>query len=124
MATPFSLSGLLVYPPDDGQPNASRDLSGSGSFSSKVEAELNLVAPGTTVVGMGTIANARVVLVEVGVLASNPAPINVRLNGGTDDIEISPGGSWLYYNPTPTNGISAISVTNTDSKRVKVTILE
>ena len=70
MATPFSLSGLLVYPPDDGQPNASRDLSGSGSFSSKVEAELNLVAPGTTVVGMGTIANARVVLVEVGVLAS------------------------------------------------------
>lgn len=124
MTTAWSLAGSLTFPPDSGQPNAIRDISGSGNFDNKIEPELNLVGAGTQVVDMGTITGAKVVLIEVEPDATNPAPINVNLNGGSDDIEISPGGSWLYHNPSPTIGISAISIVHTDNKKVKITALE
>jgi hypothetical protein len=124
MPTPFSLAASLTYPPDDGQPAAIRDFSGSGNFDSKVEAELDLSGAGTQSVDMGTVANAKVVLIEVAPDSTNLAPVNVNINGGTDNVEISPGGSWLYHNPSPTTGISAIDIVYTDAKKVKVIALE
>jgi hypothetical protein len=121
MSTPFSMSGVFTYPPDDGQPVATRDFSQSGQFNSKSEEDLVLVGAGTISVGFGTVAMAKAVLIEVAATAS--APIEVKLNGGTDVLEISPGGFWAYSSPAPSVGITALDIDYTADAKVKVRIL-
>lgn len=121
MATPFTFSGSLVYPPDAGQPNAARAFSNSGNFDVKAEYEYALVGAGTQVVDFGSVANAKGALVE---LASDAgAPVNLRVNGGTDDIEVAPGGFFCLSSPSPSVGLSALSIVHTANAKVSVYIL-
>lgn len=122
MPTPFSLQGTFVYPPDDGQPIATRAFSQSGNFTHKSEQDLQLVGAGTKAVGFGTITALKAALIEVD--PTSLAPVNVRINGGTDDIELSPGGVWAYSNPSPASPITAITLVHTDNARVQVRLLE
>ena len=121
MATPFTISGTLDFPPDDGQPIAKRPFSQSGSFDSKQEADLILSGAGTHIVGFGTVDNVKGMLIEVA--PTSLAPVNIRVNSGTDDIEIAPGGFWAYSNPAPSSGITALSVVYTLDARVQIRLL-
>jgi hypothetical protein len=120
-ATPFTFSGSLDYPPDVGQPVAKRAFSGSDNFRSKGELNLDLVGAGTHTVGMGTIPAAGVkgILVEVDITQS-AAAIQLRINGGTEDWEVSPGGFMAYFSPTPVAGITAIDIVHTTDVCVRV----
>lgn len=121
MATAFSLSGTLDYPPDDGEPIVGRPFSQSGNFDSKSEADLVLTGAGTQSVGLGTVPAVKALLIEVDPTAQ--APVNVRVNSGTDDIEIAPGGFWAYSNPVPSAGITALDIVHTMDARVLVRLL-
>lgn len=121
MPTAFSLQGSFDYPPDDGEPIAKRPYSASGSFDSKQEADLQLVGAGTQTVGFGTLPAVKAMVIEVA--ASSLAPVNIRINGGTDDIEISPGGFWSYSNPAPSAGITAMDVVHTMDAKVQIRLL-
>ena len=121
MPTPFSLQGTFVYPPDDGQPDATRDFSQSGNYESKCEKDLKLVGAGTETVGFGTVPAAKAILIEVA--ASSLAPVIVNVNGGADPIEISPGGFFAYSNPVPVAGITALDIVYTMDSRVLVRLL-
>ncbi len=121
MPTQFAISGKLSYPPDDGQPSADRPFSQSGSFDSKVEADLNLSGAGTHVVDFGTIGEAKVVQVEVA--ADAAAAVNLRFNGSTDNVELGPGGFLAYCNPAPGTGVSYLSIVHTNTARVQVRLL-
>lgn len=121
MATAFSIAGELNYPPDDGQPVGKRVFSQSGNFDSKAESDLVLSGAGTHDVGFGTVEMAKAILIEVAATAL--APINVLINGGTDEVEIAPGGFLAYSNPDPDVGIESLSIVHTMDAKVQIRIL-
>lgn len=125
-AKPYTFSAVASLPPDDGQPVGNRDLTASGTFTHKVEAELNISGAGTTVVSFGTIPStgAKLVLVEYPVTTPADPPINLLVNGGVVGIPISPGGGIALSSPTPTGaGITALSIVATGAGTVKITLL-
>lgn len=125
MSTAYSISGALSLPPDAGQPVASIVFSGAATFTSKVDLDLVLTGSGTHVVNMGSIASpgAKLVLLEVDDGAS--AAVNVRVNGGssTGQTEICSGGFLVLSSPSPTTGITAISIVFTADVTVHVHLL-
>lgn len=125
--TPFTIQGYLRYPPDDGAADADRSYSYQGTFTHKIEQDLVLTGAGTHVVDFGTLlaGGAKAVLVEVAAAAAGdtPAPINLRFNSGTDDIEVSQGGFMAFGSPNPTAGLLAMSVIYTQNAQVKVRVL-
>jgi len=121
MATPFTLQGTLSYPPDDGQPNALRVFSSSGSYVSKQETEFNIASATTLDIPFGTVIIAKVLLIEVA--QANTAAISIAINGSTDEIDIVPGGIFLFVSPTATTGITSLSITTTGSASGSVRIL-
>jgi len=120
-ATPFSLQGSLVFPPDDGQPNATRAFSQSGSFTQKSEQDLVLTGAGSMPVGFGTITTLKACVIEVDI--ASLAPVKLKFNGGTDTVEISPGGFWAYSNPVPVAPVTSIMVVYTMDARVQARLL-
>lgn len=121
MVTPYSFQGTLVYPPDEGQPAATRAFTQSGNYASKIEADYVLTGSGVQVVDFGSVADAKAILVEVASDAA--APINLRFNGGTDDHEVAAGGFYAASNPVPATGVSALSIVYTADAKVTVRIL-
>lgn len=127
--TPYTFSGTLAYPPDEGQAAADRAFSVSGVFEEEAKFELVLEGASSHVVGFGTIGpnGAKAVLIKVDPDASpSAAPVNVQLNGGGagGEHEISPGGFWAYSNPNPTaGGILSMIVVHTTNAVVHVWIL-
>lgn len=126
MATPFSTSGSLAYPPETGMQPVQLPFGGAGSFESKVEAEYNIPSAGTIDVDFGTLAapGAKGFLLEVDA-NSTGLPINVRFNGAgaAGQMEVSPGGHVSYFSPLPATGITAISIVSTSPNRVRVRVL-
>lgn len=121
MSTAFTLTGILSYPPDDGQPAARRTFSQAGNFDSKIEADYILTGSGTQVIDFGTVAEAKMVLLEVD--PASLGTVNIIVNAGTDQTEVTPGGFWAYSNPTPGAGISGLSVIYDNDCRVRVRVL-
>lgn len=125
-AKPFTFSAVATLPPDDGQPTGDRDISASGSFTHKQEAELKIAGASTTVVGFGTIPStgAKLVIVDYEVTTPSDPPINILINGGVVGIPISAGGGLAISSPNPTGaGITAMSIVTTGAGTVKVTLL-
>lgn len=121
MATAFALSGSFDYPPDDGQPVAKRPFSQSGTFTSKQEADLVLTGSGGQIVEFGTVGMAKAISIEVA--STSLAPVNVRFNGGSDSLEIAPGGFLVYASPAPTAGIDQLNIVYSMDARVLVRVL-
>lgn len=127
MATePFTLEASLVLSPDEGQPNATFDFSFGGTFEHQAIHKIELAGTGTHNVGFGTIAapGARAVFLEyLNNAASGLLPVILNLNGGSDDIEITPGGCFVYCNPTATAGITSMSIAHTSSATIRIRLL-
>ncbi len=125
--TPFTLSGSLRYPPDDGEPDADRPFSLQDSFTHESNHTLNLVGAGTKVVDFGTLTalGAKCVAIEVlpAVAGAVVAPVNVIFNGGVDPIEISQGGFIVLGSPKPVAGVLGLSVVHTQNACVKIRLL-
>lgn len=124
---PFTFSGVLTFPPDDGEAAADRPFSVADYFQSKAEYKYELSGAGSIDVNFGTIqtAGAKAILIEV-LPDSSPsaAPINVTINGGTDTWEISPGGFMAFASPTPTvAGVLSMNIAHTTSNTVRVRLL-
>jgi hypothetical protein len=121
MSTAFALQGSLTYPPDDGQPKATRSFSTSGQFDHKAESTYLLTGAGTQSVDLGTMPAVKAALIEVD--PTSDAPVNIRINGGLDSQEISPGGFWAYSNPAPSVGVTELDILHTMDARVQVYLL-
>ncbi len=126
MSTPFTVSGSLTYPPDDGLPAVARVVDGANSYDIKHEQEYPLTGSGTKLVSFDPVATG-VKGLQVEVLPSSVSPttpVNVRINGGSDNIQLAPGGSIQVYNPSPAaGGIVSVSLVYTASCTVRVRAL-
>ena len=72
MSTPYTFSGTLVYPPDDGQPAVARPFSVSGQYDVKAEFDYDLLGGGTQVVDFGSVSDAKAIQIEVAADAQAP----------------------------------------------------
>lgn len=118
--TPFQAQGSLVFSPDDGIPQVPLPFNYSGAFASLASARLVMTGAGSLAIPMGSIAAVKALLLEVEFSATSSAPVILHVNGGTDDIEISPGGILMYVNPSPVAGITSITIDRTEDVVVRV----
>jgi len=131
-ATPFTFSGTLVRPPVPGQANNNIPVpltTFSSSFKPKSEDEYDLSGAGTKAVDMAGISSAGAKFFSIEVSTTTPddlpasAPVNLRVNGGTDDIELSPGGFIIFGSPNPTaSGITSLDLVHTQDAKVIVRV--
>lgn len=125
--TPFTLAGSLKYPPNGGEAVADRPFSVQSSFTSKAEYAYKFSGSGTKSVNFGTIdtTGVKALLIEVEPDSSPSAmPIMVTVNGGTEPIEISPGGFMCMASPNPTSsGVLALDIAWTTAASVKIWLL-
>jgi hypothetical protein len=124
---PYSAKSTLTFPPDDEKTAVERSAAYSGNFTQRVEHKLSLVGAGTHVVGFGTIAapGVRAILLEYN--NDDPqgslAPLAVTVNGGVTAMEVAPGGHFSFSSPTPTAGITSMSIGHTAAARVNIWML-
>lgn len=126
VTTPFVLSGSLSYPPDTGEASADRPFSLAGSFTQEAEFTYVFAGAGTQTVDFGSISvGAKAILVEVDPDSSPAAaPVNITFNGGTDTLELTPGGFFCLGSPSPTgSGITSMAVAYTSACCVRVRVL-
>jgi hypothetical protein len=115
----------LTLSPDDGQPVAPRDYAFSGTFEHKQEFKMELSGASTTAVGFGTIpaSGAKVLWLEYLLNTTGLPVLNVRFNGGSEDIELSPGGILVKSSPSPAAGFTSLSLIHTAGGTVRGTLL-
>lgn len=124
---PFTYSATLAYPPDEGVSACEIPITLSAYFSNSASFLYELSGAGTQDVDFGSITpnGAKMVQIEVDADASPAAqPVQVTFNGGTDQIEISPGGFLSYGSPSPTAaGILSMSIAHAADVTVRVRVL-
>lgn len=125
MSTPFVIESTLRYPPEDGEPVVPRPVSLSSSYTSKAEFDFTFSGSGSKVVDLGTIATGvRALHIEVDAESTPSIAVNITINGGTDVLQLKPGGFISYGNPDPSaGGITAFTITRTQACRVLVRAL-
>ncbi len=127
--TPFIYSSKLDYPPDVGQPVASRAVNLQGNFDSANEFVFTLTGAGTQHVDFGTITPNGAKLIEVEVdpdpsPSAQPIMIQVNAGGTVGQVEVSPGGFWAVGNPKPTDaGVLELDIVYTTACKVRVRVL-
>jgi len=118
--TPFTLSGTLSLPPDDGQPIAPITKALSLAFDKLQESVFSFTGSGNQTVDMGSIVSpgCKAVLISVDAGAS-VQPVLVKFNGASQGIELSAGGFLLYGNPTPAAGVTSLILTYANACKVR-----
>ena len=123
---PFTASSLLTFPPDLGQPAVDRPSSASGTFVSKSELDYDLTGSGTQAVtlSVGSLG-AKALQIEVDSSSANPTvPVYIKMNGGTEQLQITPGGFVVISNPVPSaGGILTLSIVYTVACTVRIRAL-
>jgi hypothetical protein len=124
--SPITFSGTLAYPVDDGQPNCEVVVALSALFEHQATYKFEFTVAGSKSVDFGTLAvsGAKVILVEV-LPDTSPAaqPVTLTINGGTDAMQLSPGGAWVYINPNPSSGgVLSMDLAHTSAATVRVRI--
>ncbi len=118
---PFSITGQLSAPVDEGQPAIPRAFGISSNFNSESTERLILTGSGTKVVAFGSLGSpgAKGVLIEY-IPAAGSLPVLITFNGGTDTLELSPGGFLAYGSPAPAVGITSLSIAFTADCALRV----
>lgn len=118
---PYVLQGTLsVALPD--QQEVPLPFGLSGSFSELMSQRLSMTGSGTTPVAFGTITGAKALLLKYEA-TQGAAVVKLHINGSTDDLELSPGGVFLFGSPNPTEGFVSLSIEHTADADMTVLIL-
>ena len=121
MTTPFAFVGSLLIPADPSLPQDPIPFQMSGQFLSENAQTLNLTGAGSKTVPFGTVGSAGLsgLLIKVDPSGSGQ-PVLVTVNGGTQPIEVSPGGFLAVGSPSPVVGITAITIAYTTANVVRL----
>lgn len=119
---PFSLSVSLDLPPDVGGEATPVTFAYSGTASSVVRYKLELTGSGTKALDFGTIPaeGAKLVLMTV---AEGDNPVLVYVNGSATPEEVTSDGVKVLLSPTPSTGITSLSVEYSADASVSVWVL-
>ena len=120
MSLPFSVSTTVTHTPYPGATPQTETFASAGQFDSSSGGRLAISGAGSTDVDFGTspLAGAKGVFVYY---EAGTAPIQVRYGG--QDMELSVGGSFHYFNPSPTDGVTALTIVTTAAATVRTRVL-
>lgn len=126
MATPFRLQGTLSLPAAVGLAPSPIVASFAAAFESKVELEYVFgESPGTQEVDFGTLSNSGTKCVFLVYEAdSGTVNVDVTINGADTPVPLSPGGFFLLGAPSPSDGVTSISLAHGGIGRVRVYLLD
>ncbi len=115
------IQGSAMFPLDEGQPAASAPFAFTGTYTSVSDSKLVMTGSGTQVVPFGTVGapGAKAMLVEFEA-AVGAAVIQLRINGGTENLELAPGGFIVYASPSPAVGVTGLTIVRTTDATVRV----
>lgn len=121
MPTAFTTEAKLNLPGTPGLPVDAILFAMQGQYGSKIEFEFDLpITAGTQAVNFGTLPStgvkAALIYYEP---ASGAPPVAIVINGGNQPIELSTGGFFLYASPSPSVGITSMSVTHTAAGKIR-----
>jgi hypothetical protein len=122
---PVAFTGALSLAADQSLPQDPIPYNFTGQYTQLQDSLLNLLGVGSESVPMGTIGAPG----AIGLLISYPAgqtgaaPVLVTLNGGSQPLELAPGGMLVWFNPTPSAGLTACSIAYTTSCQLRVRVL-
>ena len=125
MATPFSFEGSLVCPKERELHGVPVPFLAHAQFDSKVEYVLDLPPASAeqeldfgTIPGVG--AKMVAVIYEQGAKATS---VLLKINEGAGQLELTPGGFFVFHSPTPSEGITALSVAHRAAGRLRIWIM-
>lgn len=122
---PVSFAGALSLQADQSLPADPIPYNFTGQYTQLQDSLLNLSGSGTENVPFGSIAGAG----AIGLLISYPpgqvgsSAVLVTINGGSEPLEISPGGMIAWFNPTPGAGVTTCSIEYLTSCQLRVRVL-
>jgi len=121
---PVAFAGALQLAADQSLPQEPIPFNASGQYNSLAEFVLN-VQSGTTAVPFGSIASpgAKGVFIRYDAQPSPAAAVQVTVNGGNQPVELTPGGFFAYWSPSPATGITAMSIAATANCQLRVWLL-
>src|ERR1700744_1259637 len=121
---PVAFAGTLQLAADQSLPQDPIPFNGSGTYNVLSAFRLN-VASGTTTVPFGSVGapGAKGVFIRYDAQPAPAAAVELAINGGNQPVELTPGGFIVYFNPTPSAGITAIHVTATAACQLLVWLL-
>jgi len=121
MTTPFSISGSFNFPEAPGLPQDAIPIGLTGQFTQRAEFIYTLSGSGTKVVDLGTIVSpgVKALLIQNDLITSGPS-IGVKLNGSSVPVEVSSGGFVLLGSPTPSSGVTSVSIDFTGTCTVRI----
>lgn len=123
--TPFSFSGVLSLTEAPGLPADPIPINMSGQFTQRSGFVFSLTGSGTQSINFGALGSpglkGLLIMLDAG---SSVSPILIKINGSsTGGIEISSGGFHAVGSPSPTAGITAISIDYTSACTVRAWVL-
>jgi hypothetical protein len=125
MSTPVKVSVSLELPGAPGLAFQTIPLVFSGQYDHKMESELVFPASaGSTSIPFGSIpvTGAKCVILYYEADTAS-LPILITVNGGTEPIQMTQGGFYVYVAPSPTDGITSLSVSYTGAGRLRAWLL-
>ncbi len=126
MSLPLVIEATLRTPPVEGQADCPFPLAFTTQYDHLVKNRYTFTGAGTKAVDFGSLSaiGAKAIAVTVDPDASLAAqPVHVTVNGGTDVMEVAPGGFLLFGSPKPTAaGITSLSIAYTSSVKMYVWI--
>lgn len=105
-------AGSFTTPPYTGQPECPVPINYTAQYTRKTVQRFEKTGSGTGAVDLSNLptVGAKLIVVQVDPDSSSAAlPIQVQINGSTDDIEISVGGFLAYGSPKPAVGITEVT---------------
>lgn len=113
---PFTVQflGSFQTPPYTGQPECPVPVNYTAQYTRKTVQRFERTGTGTGSVDLSNLptAGAKMIVVQVDPDSSLSAlPIQLQINGGTDNMELAQGGFLAYGNPRPSTGITELTYT-------------
>jgi len=117
----ITFAGSFSTPPYTGQPDCPVPINSTIQYTRKSIHRYELAGAGTQAVDLSSLPStgAKMLVVQVDPDASPAAaPINLRINSGTDDWEIDTGGFLAHGSPEPVVGITTLDIIHTADVKV------
>ena len=121
---PFAFQGSFQLAADPSLPVDGIPFNVNGQFVASAEGVANLSGTGTYAGPFGSVAGvgAKGLLIRYDT-QPGAANVLVTINGGSQALEISPGGFIVWFNPAPAAGALSVSIAYTASCQLRLWVL-
>lgn len=122
---PVAFAGAFQLAPDQSLPQDAIPFNYSGTYLALVAELMNQGGAGSVAIPFGSIGapGCKGLLIRYDAQPAPAAAVMLRLNGGAEDIELTPGSLFMYFNASPANGIISAQLIFTQPCQMRVWVL-